>query len=330
MTNGTSQGLLVIVAIVIFGIFVGISYLLFGEKLNTGLANIFTDSLEQSQKNLNGKDNTGGDTGNVDEDIDTSIFRFDKNTGTILGLNFKYTHKEDTLKIPSKIDGVVVKNIDNNAFYSLYKNLEQTTKVVLPETIENIGDGAFDGLNLVEVNLPKDLKTIGVRAFYNNKLTSVVIPKNVKVVEDNAFYGNPIENLVLNNGLKEIGFMSFDSIKIKELTIPDTVEKIGENAFMNAELTKVKLPNNSKFTRIEMNTFKGSKLTNLEIPDSVKVIKQSAFQFSSLKSLKMSKNIEEIHFAAFEYSKLDEKLDKSDYKYLKYLDTEQKGNPIFK
>ncbi|UDM84097.1 hypothetical protein [Vagococcus fluvialis] len=56
MTNGTSQGLLVIVAIVIFGIFVGISYLLFGEKLNTGLANIFTDSLEQSENILKGKD----------------------------------------------------------------------------------------------------------------------------------------------------------------------------------------------------------------------------------------------------------------------------------
>lgn len=47
MTNGTSQGLFVVVAIVIFGIFVFISYLLFRDNLKPTLANIFCDAFTQ-------------------------------------------------------------------------------------------------------------------------------------------------------------------------------------------------------------------------------------------------------------------------------------------
>lgn len=56
MTNGTSQGLFVIVAIVIFGIFVLISYILFKDNLKPSLSTIFTDSLNQTQINLAGND----------------------------------------------------------------------------------------------------------------------------------------------------------------------------------------------------------------------------------------------------------------------------------
>lgn len=56
MTNGTSQGLFVVVAIVIFGIFVLISYLLFRDNLKPSLSGIFTDGLEQSVNSLDNYD----------------------------------------------------------------------------------------------------------------------------------------------------------------------------------------------------------------------------------------------------------------------------------
>ncbi len=46
MTNGTSQGLFVVVAIVIFGIFVGLSYTLFGDTLQPQLVNIFITATD--------------------------------------------------------------------------------------------------------------------------------------------------------------------------------------------------------------------------------------------------------------------------------------------
>lgn len=51
MTNGSSQGLFVVVAVIIFGIFVFISYLLFRDNLKPSLANIFCDAFTITNKN---------------------------------------------------------------------------------------------------------------------------------------------------------------------------------------------------------------------------------------------------------------------------------------
>lgn len=55
MTNGSSQGLFVVVAVVIFGIFVAISYSLFRDQLSPALASIFRESIEQTTLKLNKK-----------------------------------------------------------------------------------------------------------------------------------------------------------------------------------------------------------------------------------------------------------------------------------
>lgn len=53
MTNGTSQGLFIVVAIIIFGIFIAISYLLFRNTLKPSLSTIYCDSFEQIDENTN-------------------------------------------------------------------------------------------------------------------------------------------------------------------------------------------------------------------------------------------------------------------------------------
>ena len=52
MTDGTSQGLFIVVAIVIFGIFVVLAYILFEDTLSPALASMFTEAVEQSTENL--------------------------------------------------------------------------------------------------------------------------------------------------------------------------------------------------------------------------------------------------------------------------------------
>ncbi|MFP7308863.1 hypothetical protein SFC81_14960, partial [Enterococcus faecalis] len=54
MTNGTSQGLFVVVTILIFSIFTLTSYLLFKDNLKSTLAYIFTDGFEQADSYLSG------------------------------------------------------------------------------------------------------------------------------------------------------------------------------------------------------------------------------------------------------------------------------------
>lgn len=65
MTNGSSQGLFVIVAVVVFGIFVLISYMLFGSQLKPQLASIYCNAFEITSEN------TGFGTGecSVESDV---------------------------------------------------------------------------------------------------------------------------------------------------------------------------------------------------------------------------------------------------------------------
>ena len=57
MSDGTSQGLFIVVAIVIFGIFVVLAYILFEDTLSPALANMFTDASETATKRLSSHEN---------------------------------------------------------------------------------------------------------------------------------------------------------------------------------------------------------------------------------------------------------------------------------
>ena len=60
MTDGASQGLFVIVAVVIFGIFVLIAYILFRETLQPKLAGIFKNATDTAESSLNYKSTPAG------------------------------------------------------------------------------------------------------------------------------------------------------------------------------------------------------------------------------------------------------------------------------
>ncbi|HFD1801392.1 TPA: hypothetical protein ACF1UV_002914, partial [Enterococcus hirae] len=53
VTDGASQGLFVIVAVVIFGIFVLIAYILFRDNLQHSLKNIFDNATSGAEASLN-------------------------------------------------------------------------------------------------------------------------------------------------------------------------------------------------------------------------------------------------------------------------------------
>ena len=68
MTDGGSQGLFVIVAVVIFGIFVFISYLLFRDTMKPSLASIFCDAFTETENRTGIEGAVCGDSGKDDGD----------------------------------------------------------------------------------------------------------------------------------------------------------------------------------------------------------------------------------------------------------------------
>ncbi|MDB1651758.1 leucine-rich repeat domain-containing protein [Enterococcus faecalis] len=290
MTDGSSQGLFVIVAVVIFGIFVLISYVLFRDNLKTSLANIFTDGLVQATNSLKDK----GVPADLEEN---SIFKFDETTGSVEGFIDGYSHDSSELIIPQKINGVLVRNISPEAFFN-----ETFTDVILPEGLENIGNLAFYKSNVTDLNIPDSVREIGSGAFQCSEIKTLDLGNGVVNIMYGAFYKSNVTDLKIPDTVREIGISSFG--KIKKLTLGNGVEFIGEKAFYGLETAD-----------------------DLIIPDSVRVICANAFGKSKAKKLILSKNIETIVGYAFGEVDLTNLLDKSDYKNLKSVGIH---NPIFK
>ena len=97
MTDGTSQGLFIVVAIVIFGVFVVMAYILFEDTLSPALANMFTTATEQAKEDIRGykllhQDHSFSKFG------DTTVYQARPGTSAEVSSTTKYL-EDNTLKI---------------------------------------------------------------------------------------------------------------------------------------------------------------------------------------------------------------------------------------
>ena len=76
------------------------------------------------------------------------------------------------------------------------------TTVKLPNTVETIGDKAFQDCAVTYINFPSSLKSIGSNCFQNADFAKVVIPKSVTTLSSAAFH--------MTNNLKTVVFANPD------------------------------------------------------------------------------------------------------------------------
>ena len=137
---------------------------------------------------------------------------------------------------PSRIDNLI--KIGKEAFAGV-RNI--TGALMIPNTVKEIGDGAFRGCISFDkhLTLSKNLTKIGKEAFSGCKklIGNLSIPNTVTEIGDNAFYGCEGLNayLKISNKLQRIGNSVFYGCSklIGDLTIPNSVTEIGANAFYN-------------------------------------------------------------------------------------------------
>jgi hypothetical protein len=110
-------------------------------------------------------------------------FRYRENNRkmTITG----YIGRVRDVVIPERINGLPVVAIGEDAFNIAPKTY--ITSVVIPNSVETIGNYAFYKNQLTSVTLPNSLTSIGDGVFAENQLTSVVIPDSVETIGEKAF-----------------------------------------------------------------------------------------------------------------------------------------------
>ncbi|MBQ3154749.1 MAG: leucine-rich repeat domain-containing protein [Clostridia bacterium] len=151
---------------------------------------------------------------------------------------------------------------------------------VIPDYVTEIGDGAFERLDITSFVIPEHIQTIGTSLFYFcEELTSVTLPKHLTAIPAGMFGGcTKLETVTLPDGVTLIGDGAFAYCDmLKSVTLPDGVTRLGERAFFNCPtLLSINFPDGLEF--IGPNAFRAcNNLTHLEIPSGVTEIGEEAF-----------------------------------------------------
>ena len=144
---------------------------------------------------------------------------------------------DDIIFVPkTSVDGDTVVSVAAFAFSDggYFDREYSFKKIVLPDTVEVIGEEAFSACHYLEsIGMPANLKTIGERAFVGCfDLKNLTIPDGVIEIGERAFY--------LCNG-------------ITKLHIPASVEKIGDGFLTADKITSITVDTESERYRVEGN-----------------------------------------------------------------------------
>ncbi len=166
-----------------------------------------------------------------------------RNDGTMIITGYKGDKTEVT--VPEKIGGVSVTAIEKYAFSPEAKyikdehreNRKAITKVILPDSVTEIGEFAFlDCGSLESIDLPEKLSEISNNMLELTGIKEIVISGNVQKIGALAFIGClNLKKVVLCEGVEEIGSGAFYDCEVLEtVELPKSVRKIAVNEKYNA------------------------------------------------------------------------------------------------
>ena len=164
--------------------------------------------------------------------------------------------------------------------------------VILPAALQTIGDYAFSGTNLTNVNIPKNVTKLGYESFACNNLKKVtfnaLMPDDCQYAFQGAGY-NVYEGITVtfNNKVKWIPARIFYKSNVAQVTIPETVTSIGTSAFYGNGLIKtVTIP--TSMQTIGDYAFYGTSLTSITIPKKITYLGYEAFNCNKLKAVRFN------------------------------------------
>ncbi len=155
-----------------------------------------------------------------------------------------YTGNEPEVRIPEEYGGLPVGAIASGAF----SGSVSTYKLVIPESVKTIEDGAFSAMpSLYEFEAKGNYTSVGGALYSADKKTLVrypqartgdfTVPSNVNIGA-HAFSGCRLTSIDLS-GAVQIGKYAFYASDIRSAVFSSSLERIGENAFEKSALEKI-------------------------------------------------------------------------------------------
>ena len=177
-------------------------------------------------------------------------------------------------------------NIEKIGYHS-FANLEKLKKIILPNSILQIGSECFQGCNaLKNINIQDCAKLSKIeRSTFSGckSIEKIELPEAVVEIDNSSFADcEALKDINIQKctKLNKIGYCAFSGCNsIKKMVLPDSVVQIYDFAFENCEgLEEIDIKNCGKLSEIEKFTFYGCKsLKKVKLPDSVIEICEYAF-----------------------------------------------------
>lgn len=162
------------------------------------------------------------------KDITMSPTNYFEVTGdTITGLTDVGKSVSDTLVVPYKINDIKITKIQEQAFKEA-----AATKIILPDTIDTIGNEAFRDSALNSIRLSKSTETLLYGLFINTPLTKINIPEGIKILHGTFTGATKLQYVKLPNSLTTIEMFTFQTNpELIRVDIPMSVTTIDDRAF---------------------------------------------------------------------------------------------------
>lgn len=100
------------------------------------------------------------------------------------------------------------------------------TSLVLPDEVETIGAGAFNGCPITNLQLPANLKSIGDEAFAYCEITELILPEGFTTLKGGAFRNAPLKKLDLPSTIEDLSTDShvwlFNGANLEEVICRDS------------------------------------------------------------------------------------------------------------
>lgn len=260
------------------------------------------------------------------------MYHLYRDHAVLVGLSAKNATEQDIVVLPDNVQGLPVTAVGDGK-YSLISYAEEhgykegkdaESKIVLPETITDIRDEAFNStlLSNFEIVLPGNMKYIGKSALAGLRMSVYDIPESLVYISPDAFNSSLFSGYL--EGFRQKGdnehykvidgvLYSGDSSELiicpprgkKSITVPEGTVSIGERSFFHSKIENVSFPKSLRVINKEAFLY-CSNLKEINLPEGLSVIGESAFSYcESLTKMALSEGVTEIGKDAFRNVPID-------------------------
>jgi len=200
-----------------------------------------------------------------------------------------YTGTNGNVVIPDMTNGYPVTCIGESAFEEQEFGPWNLTSITVPDSVTNIGDGAFGGCeNLTNATIGNGIITIGAAAFAFTRIANIYLDTNLVIIGDAAFSGTSLNTIMLPASVSFIGNVPFfQSYSLTNITVdPSNSNYSSLNGVLyNKDQTKlIECPNGL--------------VGSYSIPSGVTDIGNSAFDFCALAQIYIPASVTNLEWQA--------------------------------